>query len=103
MSLHHDAPFRLNGPDFENLNKQLDRRNFLTKTSLGMGAMALSSLLGGDAWSQTKSAGESTAADIEKEILRALPHFAPKAKRVVFLFMSGGPSQFETFDYLNHP
>jgi hypothetical protein len=99
MCEHEDAHFRLRNPDFEKLNKQLDRRNFLTKTSLGMGAMALSTLLGGDVWSQAKTSGETTAADIEKEILRALPHFAPKAKRVVFLFMSGGPSQFETFDY----
>jgi hypothetical protein len=99
MCEHEDANFRLRNPDFEKLNRQLDRRNFLTKTSLGMGAMALSTLLGSDVWSQAKNSGETTAADIEKEILRALPHFAPKAKRVVFLFMSGGPSQFETFDY----
>jgi hypothetical protein len=36
---------------------------------------------------------------LEKEIMRMLPAIAPKAKRVVYLFMAGGPSQFETFDY----
>ena len=38
-------------------------------------------------------------ADFQQAVLNALPHFAPKAKRVVYLFMSGGPSQLETFDY----
>jgi hypothetical protein len=36
---------------------------------------------------------------LEQQIMSALPSIAPKAKRVVYLFMSGGPSQFETFDY----
>jgi hypothetical protein len=36
---------------------------------------------------------------MEEQIMSALPTIAPKAKRVVFLFMAGGPSQFETFDY----
>src|SRR3546814_60107 len=35
----------------------------------------------------------------EAEMLRRIPHFIPKAKRIVYLFMAGGPSQFETFDY----
>jgi hypothetical protein len=98
---HHKEPFKLNTPEFERLNKGWDRRNFLTKTSLGIGALALSSLVGKSVLGELTNtlANESSSASLEQEILRALPHFAPKAKRVVYLFMSGGPSQFETFDY----
>lgn len=98
---HHKEPFKLHSPEFDRLNKGWDRRNFLTKTSLGIGALALSSLIGKTVLGELANtlANESSAATLEQEILKALPHFAPKAKRVVYLFMSGGPSQFETFDY----
>ncbi len=96
----HKEPFRLHLPAFDQLNKKLDRRNFLMKTSLGLGTLALGSLFGNDALGKIEPSliAEPTLS-MEEEILRALPHFAPKAKRVVYLFMSGGPSQFETFDY----
>lgn len=96
MNDHHQVPFRLHLPEFDQLNKKLDRRNFLAKTSLGLGALALGSLIGKNAFGNL---GKEPAASLEEEVLRALPHLAPKAKRVVYLFMSGGPSQFETFDY----
>lgn len=101
MSDHdHKDPFKLNTPEFDGLNKGWDRRNFLTKTSLGIGALALSSLIGKSKPGEANSlANENSSEALEQEILRALPHFAPKAKRVVYLFMSGGPSQFETFEY----
>lgn len=100
MAHNHDDEFRLNTPDFDTLNRQLDRRRFLTKTSLGIGAMAMGALLGKNVFGKTKGAIEANnAASFEEEVLKAIPHFAPKAKRVVYLFMSGGPSQFETFDY----
>ena len=75
--------------DLIELNKKLDRRDFLQKTAMGFGALALNSVFAGQA------KGES----MEEQIMRALPSIAPKAKRVVYLFMAGGPSQFETFDY----
>ena len=46
MSDHHKEPFKLHTPEFDQLNKGWDRRNFLTKTSLGIGAIALSSFDG---------------------------------------------------------
>jgi hypothetical protein len=97
MCENHNDPFRLHSPEFEQLNQKLDRRNFLMKTSMGLGALALGSLFGKSAFG--KIAGQVSGVSAEDEILRAIPHFAPKAKRVVFLFMAGGPSQFETFDY----
>jgi len=100
MDDHHKEPFRIHHPVFDQLHKKLDRRNFLTKTSLGLGALALGSLIGKNAFGKIESAlASEPSISLEEEILRALPHFAPKAKRVVFMFMSGGPSQFETFDY----
>ncbi len=100
MSEHHEDEFRLNSPEFNQLNKQLDRRTFLTKTSLGLGALAMGSLLGSQALlGRDGKPMVNPAQDLKEEIFKALPHFAPKAKRVIYLFMSGGPSQFETFDY----
>ena len=97
--MSHDDEFRLHSPDFDPLNKKWDRRTFLTKTSLGLGALAVGSLLGKGLFAGTPGSVSNPSADLEADILKALPHFAPKAKRVVYLFMSGGPSQFETFDY----
>lgn len=90
MASHHDQPFRPNQPDLNGLNHQLDRREFLLRTASGLGAVALSSLFGNPAL------GSPT----ETQLLTTLQQtIAPKARRVVYLFMAGGPSQFETFDY----
>jgi hypothetical protein len=64
-----------------------NRRELLKSTALGFGMLALQDLLQG---------AEAAPRDPLKP--RA-PHFAPKAKRVIFLFMHGGPSQVDTFDY----
>ncbi len=90
MSHHHKQEFRLKHPELEKLHRSLDRRNFLNKTAMGFGAMALQSLL---------APAQSFGNTLEQDIMKALPKIAPKAKRVVYLFMSGGPSQFETYDY----
>ncbi|MCE7062242.1 DUF1501 domain-containing protein [Dyadobacter sp. CY343] len=69
-----------------------NRRRFLSKLSLGIGSAALGSLLIPDLFSKdTAGAG----ADFPPGI----PHFAPKAKRVIYLFQNGAPSQLESFDY----
>ncbi len=77
----------------------LNRRAFLSKTSIGIGAAALSSILGTGLISgcnSKTSPGEMLASN--SSALGNL-HFAPKAKRVIYLFQSGGPSQLELFDY----
>ncbi len=67
----------------------LNRRHFLQGAGAGLGALALGSLAAQD--------GHATAASRNTSLGK--PHFEPKAKRVIYLFQSGAPSQFETFDY----
>ncbi len=68
----------------------LSRRQFLNRFGLGLGGLALADLLGP---TSVRAAG-----DFDHGILGA-PHGLPRAKRVIYLFMSGGPSQLETWDY----
>ncbi|QDU83969.1 hypothetical protein Pla163_10700 [Planctomycetes bacterium Pla163] len=67
----------------------LTRRGLLSGGAGGLGALALGSLLGPNAL----AGAPHTAAATD------LPHFAPKAKRVIYLFMSGGPSHIDLFDF----
>ena len=75
------------------LGCQMNRRHFFSKLSVGIGGAALASLLG---CAQT---GRDQAAASAFRGLLAAPHIAPKARRVIYLFQSGGPSQLELFDY----
>ncbi len=67
------------------------RRHLLGRSAKGIGSIALAHLLGADL-------SGSEAGERSRGGLGGLPHFAPKAKRVIWLFQSGGPSQIETFD-----
>src|SRR5215217_1140685 len=69
----------------------INRRRFLSHLSIGLGSAALGSLLIPDLF--------SGGAEDEVSALTGLPHFAPKAKRVIYLFQNGAPSQLESFDY----
>ena len=69
-------------------NTNYSRRDFLTKTSLGLGALSLSSLM-----------GASKLLDINGDPILGKPHFPPKVKRVIYLFQSGAPSQLDLFDH----
>ena len=84
-------PFYMNAHSEHRL--QTTRRYFLGQcTGVSLGAMAFSSLLN----------EQAKAADIARNAIGGLldlPHFAPKAKRVIYLTQSGGPSQIELFDH----
>jgi len=68
---------------------RLSRRETLARASAGFGALALAGLL-----------GEEARAGAPRDPLAPRdPHFFPRARRVIFLFMHGGPSQVDTFDY----
>ncbi len=67
------------------------RRDFLNQAANGFGAYALASLLA----DETAANPQSAISNLQSS---KAPHFAPKAKAVILLFMVGGPSQMETFD-----
>jgi len=66
------------------------RRHFLKACSMGLGAVALNSMTGLNTFAATPDGSTNQM---------GLPHFAPKAKRVIYLHMAGSPSQLELFDY----
>ena len=72
------------------LEKLFTRRRFLELSSSGIGAAALATLYNEDLLAQVPNAVGG---------LPGLPHFAPKAKRIIYLFQSGAPSQHELWDY----
>ncbi|HUR47319.1 MAG TPA: DUF1501 domain-containing protein [Candidatus Saccharimonadales bacterium] len=79
---------------FENdINKILTRRTFLRRSTTNLGALALASML--DNTLLAKS--QSTPLYPSKGVVNPL-HFAPRAKRVIYLFMSGAPSHIDLFD-----
>src|SRR5688572_515235 len=71
------------------LNQKLTRRDLLQVSSAGFGSLALAGLLAED---------QARAASVDPLAVKQ-PHFPARAKRVLFLFMHGGPSQVDTFDY----
>ena len=74
--------------DCENLTFGRTRRHFLSSATLGIGAAALASLAPG-----------CMPIEAPAGIASGLPHFAPKIKRIIYLFQSGGPAQMELFEY----
>ena len=78
---------------FETHQLRLNRRAFLGRTSLGLGSVALASLL----QPELLRAADATRPNAPEA--SGFPNFPPKVKRVIFLYMSGGPSHLEAFDY----
>ena len=77
--------------------EQQTRRNFLKESFLGLGGLAMGSLL-------SSCGGKSMAAknfdiDFANPMMPRPPHFAPKARSVIYIHMAGAPSQLELFDY----
>ena len=75
-------------------NKKYTRRDFLTRTSLGMGALTLGGLMG-----PSPVLGKDLIYQMVHGNGSGIPHFVPKAKRVIYLFQSGAPSQLDLFDH----
>ena len=81
-------------PELFELQDRFNRRTFLKRTG-GVGLAALAAIIGDDAF----AFGTSPEDETRIGGLPGVPHFAPKAKRVIYLFQSGAPSQLELFDY----
>jgi hypothetical protein len=80
--------------DFSTSTAGLNRRAFFAQGGLGLGVAALHSLMG------SVAAADQAPTDNAHSLGElAAPHFAPRAKRVIYLFMHGGPSQLDLFDH----
>ncbi len=73
----------------EEVLKAITRRHFFAQSGIGIGAIALSALLNENLY----------AAGGENPMKPKAPHFKPKAKNIIFLFMAGAPSQLDLFDH----
>lgn len=73
------------------------RREFLWQAGGGFAALGMTDLLNRDGFFQTQA--QASTGGFQNPLAPRQPHFAPKAKSVIFLFMYGGPSQVDTFDY----
>src|SRR5262245_65116070 len=71
----------------------LTRREMLCRCGMGLGGLALASLLGESGFLSRAGASEP-----QNPLAPRAPHFAPRARRVIHFFMNGGPSQVDTFD-----
>ena len=77
-------------PQFEHLQHKT-RRQFLKDAQLGIGSLALSSMLG--------NTSRGAASSIVNPLAPKLPHFAAKAKRVIYLHLTGSPPHLDLYDY----
>jgi uncharacterized protein (DUF1501 family) len=73
--------------------QRITRRHFFGRCGLGLGSLALASLLN----ERSAKGGEPEA--LTNPMAPKAPHFTPRAKNIIYLFMAGGPSQLELFDY----
>src|SRR4051794_8396161 len=80
--------------DINSFQNELKRRTFLRHGVTGLGLVALNALLDPSLLSAAEVAGDKTSLGAINPL-----HFAPKAKRIIFLYQAGGPSHLETFDY----
>jgi len=75
------------------------RREFLWQAGGGFTALPLASMLAGDGFLARQTHAADGKSTYQNPLAPRPPHFAPKAKSVIFLFMYGGPSHIDTFDY----
>src|SRR5207244_11798165 len=80
--------------DPQSLLQHLSRRTFIKRSAGGIGAAALATLLNPQLLFASSQAGPTTVPGVLGQT-----HFAPKAKRIIYLCQSGAPSQMELFDY----
>jgi hypothetical protein len=81
--------------DRSHLLREVTRRHFFNECGIGVGKIALASLLSGAVGGRAAAAARAAADPLAQRV----PHFAPKAKQVIHLFMAGAPSQLDLFDY----
>lgn len=96
MSKNHQGLFN----EARNSHLELEtRRLFLKECLLGMGGLAMSSVLGGCHWAENKVGAADLLFNSSNPLFPHAPHFPGKARSVIYLHMAGAPSQLELFDY----
>jgi hypothetical protein len=86
--------FMTSGDPFSNApTRDITRRHFFSRCGMGLGGIALASLL------NERLLATDTPGALPNPMAPKPPHFAPRAKNIIYLFMAGGPSQLELFDY----
>ena len=86
-------------PEIQKRVEARTRRHFFRDCGVGIGKIALASLLAGGFSNSTLGTTQDTEPNRDNPIAPRSPHFAPKAKRVIYLFMAGAPSHLDLFDY----
>ena len=85
-------------PPFRVEDSLLTRRDALRRAGMGFGSLALGTLMAESAPRVARAAARAAPTGFTSSLAPKAPRFAPKAKRVIHLFMNGGPSQVDTFD-----
>ena len=88
--------FPMNFP--EQQLRDATRRQFFSRCGLGLGSIALASLLKDNLFGAEVALSPQPRA-LDNPLAPKAPHFPARAKNIIYLFMAGGPSQFELFDY----
>ncbi|MBL8172311.1 MAG: DUF1501 domain-containing protein [Acidobacteria bacterium] len=83
---------------YRRVEKPQSRRSWLRAAGLGFGSLALAGLCGDENHAYGNSQSALSISQADNPLAPRAPHFAPKAKRVIFLFMHGGPSSIDSFD-----
>ncbi|WP_114748129.1 DUF1501 domain-containing protein [Pleomorphovibrio marinus] len=91
MCHHLNTPRFYWHKELRDIEKKMDRRHFLSKTAMGMGSLALGTLFMND--------GLMAAPNPQEKLFASISNHAPKAKRIIYLFQSGGPSQLDLYEY----
>ncbi|HEV3485977.1 MAG TPA: DUF1501 domain-containing protein, partial [Vicinamibacterales bacterium] len=81
-----------------NLLRLITRRHFFKQSGFGIGGLALSSLLDERLFAAAESAAVNGPQSAAQAAAVRAPHFAPKAKNIIYLFMAGAPTQLDLFD-----
>src|SRR5689334_9979019 len=84
-------------PLYQRKENPISRRAWLRAAGLGFGSIGLAAMLAEEARPQSTFSVDHNPQS-ENPLAARAPHFAPRAKRVIFLFMHGGPSAVDTFD-----
>ena len=100
MSHHHPRPRMVATPaEYMAELQAMTRRQFLGNSAWGIGGVALAAMLGSEKSAHANTVSLPPAGSAIDPLMVRAPHFAARAKRVIFIHLAGAPSQHELFDW----